>query len=182
MNMSIATAPKEKRPMIHVSMQQNQYHRISELVDPDKPVEVYRNLHKKCWSVRQRGKVKLHTDYICLQDAEFKVSQKGRERVLREQRKNVHAFIKGFIVDPKVINKIDDSASARWVDVTYNPYKYNSFVTATEKPIYRADYVDMCIDVENPVEAIEILVKLDEKELAFDLRVVYDTNYRPEWK
>ena len=95
--MSIATAPKEKRPMIHVSMQQNQYHRISELVDPDKPVEVYRNLHKKCWSVRQRGKVKLHTDYICLKDVEFKVSQKGRERVLREQRKNVHAFIKGFL-------------------------------------------------------------------------------------
>ena len=31
-------------------------------------------------------------------------------------------------------------------------------------------------------EAIEILVKLGEKELAFDLRVVYDTNYRPEWK
>jgi hypothetical protein len=36
--------------------------------------------------------------------------------------------------------------------------------------------------------AIEILVKnwqkldLDEKELAFQLRVVYDTNYRAEWK
>lgn len=31
-------------------------------------------------------------------------------------------------------------------------------------------------------KAIEILVKLGEKELAFDLRVVCDTNYRPEWK
>jgi hypothetical protein len=30
--------------------------------------------------------------------------------------------------------------------------------------------------------AIEILVELGEKELAFDLRVVYDTNYRTEWK
>ena len=30
--------------------------------------------------------------------------------------------------------------------------------------------------------AIEILVELGEKELAFDLRVVYNTNYRPEWK
>ena len=49
MNMSIATAPKEKRPMIHISMEQNVFERISELVDPDKPVEVYRNLHKKCW-------------------------------------------------------------------------------------------------------------------------------------
>ena len=30
--------------------------------------------------------------------------------------------------------------------------------------------------------AIEILVELGEKELAFQLRVVYDTNYRAEWK
>lgn len=30
--------------------------------------------------------------------------------------------------------------------------------------------------------AIEILVKLGEKDAAFDLRVVYDTNYRAEWK
>ena len=30
--------------------------------------------------------------------------------------------------------------------------------------------------------AIEILVELGEKELAFQLRVVYDTNYRTEWK
>ena len=154
MNMSIATAPKEKRPMIHVSMQQNQYHRISELVDPDKPVEVYRNLHKKCWSVRQRGKVKLHTDYICLKNAEFKVSQKGRERVLTEQRKNVHAFIKGFIVDAAEINKMPDD-SVEWTDVSYNPYKYSSFVTATEKPIKFARYVDMCVDVPNPVMVIE---------------------------
>jgi hypothetical protein len=30
--------------------------------------------------------------------------------------------------------------------------------------------------------AIEILVELDEKELAFQLRIVYDSNYREEWK
>ena len=30
--------------------------------------------------------------------------------------------------------------------------------------------------------AIEILVELGEKELAFQLRVVYDTNYREGWK
>ena len=146
--------------MIHLSMGQNLFERISELVDPDKPVEVYRNLHKKCWSVRQRGKVKLHTDYICLQNAEFKVSQKGRERVLREQRKNVHAFIKGFIVDAAEINKMEDvmesyDQDVEWVDVSYNPYKYDSFVTDEEKAIYRADYVDMCIGVDNPVMVVE---------------------------
>jgi hypothetical protein len=136
-------------------MEQNLFERISGLIDPDKPVEVYRNLHKKCWSVRQRGKVKLHTDYIFLENAELKVSQKGRERVLREQRKNVHAFIKGFVVDPKIINGIEDDYNPNWVDVTYNPYKYDSFVTDEEKAIYRADYVDMCIGVDNPVMVVE---------------------------
>jgi hypothetical protein len=31
-------------------------------------------------------------------------------------------------------------------------------------------------------DAIEILTKLGEKELAFQLRVVYDSNYRKGWK
>jgi|TARA_R110002051_G_scaffold84673_3_gene149957 hypothetical protein len=155
MIMSIATAPKENRPMVHLSMEQNLFERISELIDPDKPVEVYRNLHKKCWSVRQSGKVKLHTDYICLKNAEFKVSQKGRERVLKEKRKNVHAFVKGFIVDPSEINKIDDYENPNWTDVTYNPYKCGSFVTYFEREVQFADYVDMCIGVSNPVMVIE---------------------------
>lgn len=30
--------------------------------------------------------------------------------------------------------------------------------------------------------AIEILTELGEKELAFQLRVVYDSNYREGWK
>jgi len=146
--------------MIHLPIGQNLFERISELIDLDKPVEIYRNLHKKCWSVRQRGKVKLHTDYICLKNAEFKVSQKGRDRVLKEQRKNVHAFIKGFIVNPAEINKMEDvlesySQKAEWVAVTYNPYRYDSFVTDEEKAIRRADYVDMCIDCRNPVMVIE---------------------------
>jgi hypothetical protein len=154
--MSIITALGESRPMIHLPMEQNLFERICELIDPDKPVEVYRNLHKKCWSVRQRGKVRLHTDYICLKSADFKVSQKGRTRVLKEQRKNVHAFIKGFIVNPTEINnKCCHEEGIEWADVTYNPYKYDSFVTDKGKAIHHADYVDMCIHCKNPVIVIE---------------------------
>tara|TARA_B110000263_G_C15069573_1_gene401220 strand:+ start:336 stop:461 length:126 start_codon:yes stop_codon:yes gene_type:complete len=40
----------------------------------------------------------------------------------------------------------------------------------------------MMSDRDELWRAIEILVELGEKELAFDLRVVYDTNYRTEWK
>lgn len=64
-------------------------------------VEVYYNLHRKCLSVRSRitgptyGKVLAHVDHIVLRDVEFKVSEAGRRRVIREQRKNVHAVIRG---------------------------------------------------------------------------------------
>ncbi len=159
--MSIKTAPKENRPMLSLEqLGHDLFNRISELIDPEQPIEVYRNLHKKCWSVRQRGKVKLHTDYICLENAEFKVSQKGRERVLKEKRKNVHAVIKGFIVDAAEINKMETALESygqdiKWVNVTYNPYKYDSFVTDKEKPIKSARYVDMCTGVDNPVMVIE---------------------------
>ena len=48
--------------------------------DINKPVEVYRNLHKNCWSVRQDGKVLFHTEYICLRDVKFVVQPAGREK------------------------------------------------------------------------------------------------------
>ena len=155
MTMSIATAPTENRPMIHLKTGPLLFERISELIDIDKPVEVYRNLHKKCWSVRQGGKVRLHTDYICLEKAELKVLQKGRERVLKEQSKNVHAFIKGFLVHPNVINGFEKLNNHTWIDVGYNPYKCGSFVTGSGREVKSAKYVDMCTDVENPVMIIE---------------------------
>ena len=36
------------------------------LVDPSRKIEVYRNLHKKCWSVRQAGLVKFHCHRVNL--------------------------------------------------------------------------------------------------------------------
>ena len=55
-------------------------------------VFVYYNLHKKLWSVKalegpQKGRVIRRANHVTLRDAMPKVSQKGRERVLREKRK-----------------------------------------------------------------------------------------------
>lgn len=60
------------------------------------------NLHKHCWSVKalqgeNKGRVIHHLNEIVLRDAIFKVYQSGRERVLREQRKNVHAGVVGYV-------------------------------------------------------------------------------------
>ena len=94
-------------------------------VDLTRKVRVYWNLHKNCFSVKQNGIVKAHTDWVCLKGVEFKVSQKGRERVLREKRKNVHAYAVGYIAS--VID--NDNEPGEEYRVTYNPYKNETFVT-----------------------------------------------------
>ena len=57
-------------------------------IDYDRRVFVYKNLHKNCWSIRQDGLVKAHSDGspICIYSAVMKVNQKGRERVIREKK------------------------------------------------------------------------------------------------
>ena len=125
----------------------------AKLLDVDKPVDVYRNLQKGCWSVRQAGIVKYHTNYVFLRDVKFTVSQAGRNRVLREKKKNVHAVIRGTLAIPKTIPKEIDN---QFTPVTYNPYKYHAFIrTDTEYSVRTADWVDMMIDdiLDEPVIA-----------------------------
>jgi hypothetical protein len=70
------------------------------------------------------------------------VQPAGREKVLKEKKKNVHAFVRGNLLtggephqrshDYHGVN-IDLSVDrfredARYDEVTYNPYKYESFV------------------------------------------------------
>lgn len=107
-------------------------------------VWVYWNLHKKCFSVQHQNKVIMHTDQIILFDAEFRVRESGRQRVLREKCKTVHAFIIGIY---DLDNTIDIGVCQH--KITYNPYKYNTFVFSdTEESVYNADLVS-CYKVNN---------------------------------
>jgi hypothetical protein len=113
-------------------------------IDYSKKVFVYKNLHKDCWSVKQDGLVKAHTEEVRLWDCAFQVNAKGRQKVLDEQRKNVHAGIKGYIDN--------DQQVPSGVEVTYNPYKYDSFVDkATELPIYSSLFTTL---TKNKVVAV----------------------------
>lgn len=106
-------------------------------IDLTKKVFVYKNLHKDCWSVKQNGLVKAHTDHLHLKECQFIVNEKGRERVLKEKRKNVHAGITGYIHSSSNISFDNNQI------ISYNPYKYNSFVMANKNntPIYEAGEV-----------------------------------------
>lgn len=103
-------------------------------------VFVYFNLHKHVFSVKalegeMKGRVIAHRAALNLTDAVFKVSEAGRQRVLREKRKNVHAGVVGQWID------VDHPLQQGGRAVTYNPYKYSTFIDrASEQPVAAASW------------------------------------------
>jgi hypothetical protein len=106
-------------------------------------VQVYFNLRKKLFSVQHKGRVLFHTRAVALKECLFKVSEAGRQRVLRENRKNVHAKIHGTLVffDYDRVSRYAKPARL----VSYNPYENESFVTrgwnAFPLPVTHSDIV-----------------------------------------
>jgi len=100
-------------------------------------VQVYRNLNQKCLSVMAldgpfKGRVVSWAKTVRLSDCKFVVRPAGRAKVLKEKRKNVHAFVRGDLTWVGVYNKVGRIA-------TYNPYKNSSFVMkASGKPVSEA--------------------------------------------
>lgn len=107
-------------------------------------VFVYWNLHRGMWSVKaldgpDKGRVIARLPQVMLRDAEGKVSEAGRQRVLREKRKNVHAGIVGTLVEGLTHNRanyVEDIGDR----VTYNPYKYSQFVHAVDESPFDGSY------------------------------------------
>jgi hypothetical protein len=98
----------------------------------------YFNLHKKVFSLKSKktGLVEHHAVVVVLDDCKFKVSPAGRERVLREKRKNVHAGVEGQI------SGFEANDLSGFIELTYNPYKYDSFVVKeTGIPVKTAERV-----------------------------------------
>lgn len=120
-------------------------------------VQVYFNLHKHTWSVKSlsSGKVILHCDYIMLKNCIFYVSESGRQRVIREQAKNVHAGVRGTLVDYVLYPSdgvVKPVLNGKKIPITYNPYMYTKFIRKDEpsgqipllpSPVVSADWVEM---------------------------------------
>ena len=87
--------------------------------------KVYFNLHKKTWSILHmtpKGwRLWGHSPHVVLADVTWKVSEAGRQRVLRERRKNVHAFGIGTWLDH------ESPPEGDFKPVKYNPYECGSF-------------------------------------------------------
>ena len=108
---------------------------------------VYYNLHKKCYSIREQGLVADHVDSIVLKDCRFNVAPAGQAKVRRTGVKNVHATVSGIIrfQMEKYFEEYGDFES-----ITYNPFKYDTFVRLlwlyedsppVVEPVHGADHV-----------------------------------------
>lgn len=125
-------------------------------------VSVYFNVNKRCFSIRaeegqEKGRVIAHADEVLLNEVTFRVSESGREKVRREGRKNVHAFVKGnllgftgpnaFATMPGLRTLCNTWFGGHWSDeierqsnlitmcgkrFSYNPYLDDTFVIERE--------------------------------------------------
>lgn len=120
-------------------------------------VRVYWDSTRNVWSVKSGTKVVHKTNRLILRHVAFRVSERGRQRVLREGRKNVHAYCEGIVVKytPKVY---------RAHAVRYNPYERGEFFyEETKQGVFsagwalledgRAYILEELFGTEMPVEA-----------------------------
>ena len=69
-----------------------------------------------------------------MNNVSFRIQPGGRSRVLNEQVRNVHAFARGDIVEESEI----DSETPLGREITYNPFKHESFVYADDgSPVHQ---------------------------------------------
>jgi len=100
--------------------------------------QVYFNLHKRCFSVQQKGKVIGHADGIMLENVRFNIAKAGQRKVRETGRKNVHARVTGFMVPNKTGVGVHYTMKFNVLDLLvdgfrrakYNPYKNDTFVDA----------------------------------------------------
>jgi len=101
-------------------------------------VEIYRNLHNDTFSIRRNGKVVKHLanwQSIFLKDVKFAVQPAGREKVRREGKKNVHAFIRGTYLAPSTFPHTTSEFKDKCTEwVTYNPYQNDHFTATVTDP------------------------------------------------
>lgn len=116
----------------------------------DQKVRVYFNLHNRLFSVMHGRRVVAHVPRVKLKNVKFKVSESGRQRVLDNQRKNVHAFVEGtFDHLPKGEHELLGEG------VTYNPYKNSTFIRTKDNSPIHAAKVAVLTNTPYPMVTVE---------------------------
>lgn len=108
-------------------------------------VDVYRNLNNGLWSVRHKGKVIAHAEFVCIKPIKFHVGESGRKRVLKKKQKNVHAWVKGELIG---MSKKKPKAGK---EITYDPYAWPAnqsgyFFSKNGTEVFPDDFDKVCFD------------------------------------
>ncbi|HEY9664829.1 MAG TPA: hypothetical protein V6C65_40840 [Allocoleopsis sp.] len=103
-------------------------------------IRIYRNLNNGTMSIQAKvdksWKVVGHVTDCVVSDVSFKIQDGGRQRVIREGRKNVHAWGQGVLVC-----QFDSDIFAP-IDLSYNPYEDTTFKQRhTDNPIVSCRYL-----------------------------------------
>jgi len=98
-------------------------------INLQKKVRIYWNSKKSCWSLKQGSKVVGYANNVLLKDAKFSVSENGRLKVLLTNRKNVHAFVEGFILK----TNLECKPPRFKTKIKYDPYKRKTFFYVDSK-------------------------------------------------
>jgi hypothetical protein len=111
------------------------------------PTRIYRNLLNHKMSLQQQVNkswlVIGHVTEAVIQYPRFYVSEAGRQRVIADKCKNVHAWSSGLLLDIS-LSKLPDLA-----EIHYCPYSQSCFTWKTNgKPI---DNADLLVVIENKV-------------------------------
>ena len=112
---------------------------------------VYWNLHKNVFSVKYKGKVIAHLTNFYGTNCEFRVSEKGRQRVLAEKKKNVHSYVVCDSYAEGDFNPLGPFKLDIQGRVRYNPYKGPNFVNESGDKVERAYFVRFDIQDDKPV-------------------------------
>ena len=91
----------------------------------DIEVDVYFNVTRKVFSIRQDGIVIAHRSNLFLTHSKFIVRESGQKRVRETGHKNVHAFVRGMW-DQKDYHTFKDLLL--WRRVSYNPKRDDFFM------------------------------------------------------
>jgi len=103
-------------------------------------VSIYRNLHNGLISIKSAssGLVLGHAKSVDIVGADFVVNEGGRQRVLKDKQKNVHAYVKGLLLNTSGFKPYKGRSigpaygailpSHKDIVISYNPYKAPHFV------------------------------------------------------
>ena len=132
-------------------------------------VRVYYNLNRAVWSIKamegeHKGRVIGYASSVTLRNAHTVVSEASRQRVLREQRKNVHAYIDGELValggeyEERLTTPAESNIAhfpSQFEGLYYNPYRVSHFVWGASGEITKGQILpEVYLRMDRKVQAV----------------------------